>query len=386
MRELKKLLRFMLIYGPLRALYKVAGRLRRGSARWLTPRLWPVPRDVAVLGCGQFAFATIGYVIATRLGLRFRRCYDPDARAMQTFERFYRLPLRSARPADVIEDPGVRLVYIASNHASHTPYALEALRAGKSVYIEKPVSVSREQLRALCEERLRSGLPVFAGYNRPFSAAIRQLRRDCAGVCGPLAVSYFISGHQIGPEHWYRRPEEGTRICGNVGHWLDLSVHLLCWRELADGWTIRLSPSRPDARDDNVVLTLVSDAGDLVNIVLVSHCEPFEGINESVDLQWGDVIAKIDDFRTMTVRRDDRLRRYRFWPKDVGHLRAILQPFGTPPRDWHEVELSTLLMLHITDMVRQGVSESRFSFSEAWQSLGIDGPATAAASHTSANT
>ena len=135
--------------------------------------------------------------------------------------------------------------------------------------------------------------------------------------------------------------------------------------------------SDPSIRDENIALSLVSDAGDMVNIVLVSRCEPFEGINESVDLQWGNVIAKIDDFRTMAVRRDDRVRRYRFWPKDVGHVKAILQPFGTPARDWHEVALSTALMLHITEMVRRGVSESRFSFSNACKTLGINRHATA---------
>jgi hypothetical protein len=51
-----------------------------------------------------------------------------------------------------------------------------------------------------------------------------------------------------------------------------------------------------------------------------------------------------------------------YWPKDVGHGAAIVQPFGSPQRAWSEVELSTLLMLHITDMVRGGEKSAQFSF------------------------
>lgn len=62
---------------------------------------------------------------------------------------------------------------------------------------------------------------------------------------------------------------------------------------------------------------------------------------------------------------------FKTWPKDVGHRRAILQPFTPPRRDWHEVELSSLLMLHIARMVREAQPNADFSFSEAWESLGL---------------
>jgi hypothetical protein len=68
----------------------------------------------------------------------------------------------------------------------------------------------------------------------------------------------------------------------------------------------------------------------------------------------------------MTIWQGARLYRRRFWPKDVGHRGAILQPFADPPgRDWHEVELSTLLMLHIADMVRRLQPQSDFSFQQS---------------------
>ena len=53
----------------------------------------------------------------------------------------------------------------------------------------------------------------------------------------------------------------------------------------------------------------------------------------------------------MTLWQEDNLSKYRYYPKDVGHERSVLQAFSPENRKWSEVELSTLLMLHIDDMV-----------------------------------
>ncbi len=61
----------------------------------------------------------------------------------------------------------------------------------------------------------------------------------------------------------------------------------------------------------------------------------------------------------------------KYWPKDVGHNQAITQPFSSVKRDWREVELSTLLMLFIKDMVMAGEQISEFSFSNEWEKLNV---------------
>src|SRR5690606_9407517 len=141
------------------------------------------------------------------------------------------------------------------------------------------------------------------------------------------------------------------------------------WRELPDGWRISLTWSDAAARDDDMTISLASENGDLVNILLTARNEPFEGINETINLQWDDVIAKIDDFRAMTVWKGEIIKKSRYWPKDVGHKRAVLQPFAQEKRPWAEVELSSLLMLRIAEMVRSAQTESDFFFSKELMAL-----------------
>ena len=359
--NIRKLLRFAAIYGPRRALFKAAGRMRLGRVAVLGVWPWPRRRDIGVVGCGQFAFATIGYVVATRLGNRIGACYDPDRRAAATFARFFGCR-RAESAADIFADPGIRFVYVASPHSTHTAYAVAAFRVGKSVYVEKPVAVTVSQMGDLLDAKRTTRGKLFAGYNRPFSPAIRDLKARCVDLAGPLTLSCIIAGHMIPAGHWYRDPAEGTRICGNVGHWLDLAVHILSWRGLPADWRLACEWSDAAARDDNLAVTLSSNCGDLVSIVMTSRSEPFEGISETIVLQWGEVTATIDDFRRLTVREGAKLSVRKYWPKDVGHAAAILQPFGGQQRDFAEVEASTRLMLAIADMVREGERARAFSF------------------------
>jgi predicted dehydrogenase len=356
-----KLIRFAEIYGIARTLYKASGRLRASFA-------FPRPGikgagQIGVIGCGQFAFATIGYFIASA-GKSFSICYDVNREAANSFARFHGVPRIADSVQEVLSDQAAEIVYIASHHSTHADYAIDALQKGLDVYCEKPIAVTFDQLERLSSAVHLSKGRIYAGYNRPFSKAVRAIREATGALDKPISLSCFIAGHKIAPSHWYREPKEGTRICGNVGHWLDLAVHMLSWGNLPDQWRIQLHWSDEDARDDDLAITLTSSRGDLVSIVLTSRSEPFEGINETINFQQGDVIAKIDDFRSLTIWRGSYRRRYRFWPKDVGHGAAILQPFKELGRDWREVERSSLLMLEIARMVQSGQRAADVSFTE----------------------
>jgi predicted dehydrogenase len=367
----RKLWRYAKIYGPGRALFKAAGRIRLGLPLLSFRRS---SRDIGIVGCGQFAFATIGYFLWRAFRHRILACYDVSEAAQHSFARALRVSHPATSFEGMLDQAGLRLVYVASNHASHADYAAAAIRRGLDVYVEKPIAVTYSQLLQLLGALRGSKARIFAGYNRPFSPAIRYLRdKITIDAAGGISLQCFVSGHHLGPDHWYRRPEEGTRICGNVGHWLDLMVHLLSWRGLPDRLVISLVWADEREPDENLSISISSDRGDIVSIVLTARCEPFEGINETINLQHAGTICKIDDFRVLTIWQGPVLRRRRFWPKDVGHRRAILQPFDRDEaRNWGEVVLSTLLMLRITDMVREKIPRAEFSFKTAMDRLRSD--------------
>lgn len=124
--SLKRILRCAPIYGPRRALYKVAGRLRIGlPVRLRLPRAGSP--DIGLVGRGQFAFSTIAYYLAGRATSRIGACFDVDTHARDSLAHALRVPHVCTSVEDLLNTPGLRLVYISSNHASHAPYGAKAL-------------------------------------------------------------------------------------------------------------------------------------------------------------------------------------------------------------------------------------------------------------------
>jgi len=365
--EVKKLYRYVKIYGLRRALFKAAGRKRIGKASLFSGNILSRPKTVGVIGCGQFAFASLGALLEMYAPARFARCFDINPIAQTSFENFFDIDKKTTHIEQIFSDPSINLIYVVSNHATHADYAKKSLEAGKTVYVEKPMAVTWEQLSQLSRIIGNNFEKIYCGYNRPFAGAIKRLKKFYDGSKTPLTLNFYIVGHLLAADHWYRNSNEGGRICGNIGHWLDLAVHILAWGELPDKWKISLIASDDKLKDENVTIVMVSERGDIITWTLTSRNDPFEGVNESVMLQWGSLSAKIDDFREMKVWQDDVYKKYSYWPKDVGHRSAILQPFTKDDNKasrWHEVKLSTALMLRIEEMLFQNESQIEFSFSE----------------------
>lgn len=361
--KLLKIYRFILLYGFERTVVKTASRSGSKIMKLMLLKNYSFQkeRSISLIGCGQFGFATISYLLLRNQGKKFLDCYDIDPKRSELASKFYNYK-QQLNCQDLLNNPKCKLVYIASNHHSHTDYAIEALQKGKDVYIEKPLSVNKEQFEKLKAAFSQTQNRFFVGYNRPFSKAIRKTHDFIANNQKPLTLNCFISGHVIGADHWYRIPNEGTRICGNVGHWIDLMVHLMNKRgHIPTEFEVSILAANPKEFDDNINISIRSNFNDITSILITARTEPFEGINETINLQCGSTIAKIDDFKRVTIWNDEQKISKKYWRKDVGHQMAINQPFldKSKLRDWREVEVSTRIMLEITDMVNNGIKNMK---------------------------
>lgn len=363
MSKLKKVFRYIKIYGFSRTLYKVLGRSRLNFG-FMAFSLFNHRRKYSVgfVGAGQFPFATIGYFVKKSSSYDFSFVYDIDKQASISFSRLY--SVRSIVDVFNIDSlPKVDLVYIASNHSTHCKYAVDLIERGYSVYVEKPIVVNWSQFYELgAAINKNTHVDVFVGYNRPFSKAIETIKSLNFGIESPFSMSCFIVGHFIPEEHWYREPGEGTRVCGNLGHWLDLFIHMLFFKRLPSSLQLQISYSNDQFADDDLTVVLTSDLGDLASITLTSRSEPFEGINETINFHQADLIATISDFREAMFWKGEDYFRRRYFPKDVGHKKAILQHLNKNNyiRNMNEIRLSSALMLEVKDMVLQRDCSRRF--------------------------
>ncbi|WP_018127112.1 Gfo/Idh/MocA family oxidoreductase [Balneola vulgaris] len=360
---LKKLIRYTGIYGATRTFYKLVGRLR---TKYFRSFYFLNKPDIGLIGCGQFQFSTIAFFLSRSFVNRLLFCFDIDENKTNTLSYVYRVK-NTVLTKSQIYSYNPKIVYIASNHFSHTEYAINYLNKDINVYCEKPISVNFSQFDALIQSIKCSKGKFYAGYNRPYSSAVQTIKNQVLGKQNnkeKFSINCFVSAHDIPGNHWYRNKEEGTRICGNVGHWLDLMINMYNWRGyIPKNYKVQIAYSNNEEPDDNITISITTLEGDLTSITITARSEPFEGINETINFQYDTIIAKIDDFRKLTIWDEENLYKKRYWPKDVGHKRSVMQPFEEDNRDLSEVIASTELMLYITEMVNNQVTEKEIELS-----------------------
>ena len=361
---LRKVIRYIFIYGLFRTLTKVFGRVRPRFKFWLIlkfPFYSTSGKKVGLIGCGHHAFTSIAYYLSTSTNAKIVFSLDLNPKASSSLAYAYNA-LDIGATCQKSDTNNVDIVYISSNHASHTQYAVYFLEQDCDVFIEKPIAINKEQLDLLSNAVKKSNKKVYVGYNRPHSPSIKIIKDSFIDNKTPFTLACFVSGHLIPKDHWYRDPSEGTRIVSNLGHWIDLSIYILSWSNaLPEFLDVTISYSDLQMPSDNIGVSIISSNHDLINITFTSRGEPFEGVREMINFQKDDVSVQIDDYRSTKIWKGSHFQKYSHWPKNNGHKSTVLQPFSnTLIREWDEIELSTRLMLHIEEMVKSNTIKQRF--------------------------
>ena len=121
----------------------------------------------------------------------------------------------------VIDDPAVDVVVVATTHDTHASLTARALAAGKSVWCEKPLALTVEELADVEEAWRAGGGVLFVGFNRRVSPAVQRVRSHLGDGPGPLVVTYRVSAGPVAPGHWYGDRRQGGRLLGEVCHFVD---------------------------------------------------------------------------------------------------------------------------------------------------------------------
>jgi predicted dehydrogenase len=324
--KLRKVARYVRLYGLARTRVKVSGQLH--MKRRLDPLPHPKPRQdpkqiVGLIGCGNYAFSNIAYYLQRNFGRVIGACMDIDIYRAASLAQHYRVPHFAGDVTYIMSDDGIRLVYIASNHASHAEYAIEALAHGKDVYIEKPHVVSERQLDALLSAMDRYHGKVYLGFNRPGSRFGRLILEHLSGESGAGMYSWFVAGHAIDPDHWYFRPEEGGRVLGNLCHWTDFVMQMAP----DDSFPVIIRPTRGSKSDADIAVSYVFPDETIATITFSAKGHTFEGVKERLSAHRGDVLLVMEDYKTLKVEIRERRISYRNRFRDHGHERNITRAY-----------------------------------------------------------
>jgi len=242
-------------------------RKRRLQLR--APRRASDELGISFIGAGNFARVTLLPLLADQPRIDLRGVCTAKGLSAEHSGRKHDFAFATTDSKEIWADEDTDAVFIATRHDLHAELVTSALRAGKHVFVEKPLCIKPGELAAIehCVDELGDQCPILmVGFNRRFSPTVSELRKFFSGA-GPLSLSYRFASGPLPPEHWTQDSEiGGGRIIGEACHAIDTCV------ALASSLPERLYAESVGKRgalqttDDRVFLTLRHEDGSVSSI------------------------------------------------------------------------------------------------------------------------
>jgi predicted dehydrogenase/threonine dehydrogenase-like Zn-dependent dehydrogenase len=274
---------------------------------------------IGLIGAGAFARGTLLPALREENAELAAVATEGGLSAADVADRFG-FERTAASTDEILSDDSINAVVIATRHGSHAALAAQALRAGKAVFVEKPLALGTEELEEI-EDALPLGGPLMVGFNRRFAPLTERLLQELHGI-GQLALLVRVNAGPLPADHWLHDPElGGGRLLGEGCHFIDLLSHVAQARVTSVHSVASPIADRSLECSDNFVASL-SFAGGSVGTLLYSGAGDPRLPKERLEAFGGDVAAVLDDFRRLVLFRGGKRTLVKS-KQDKGHSAEI---------------------------------------------------------------
>jgi predicted dehydrogenase len=217
-----------------------------------------------------------------------------------------------SRYEEILEDPVIDVVLIATRNRFHASQALAALQAGKHVFLEKPMALTEEECRALCQAEQQTGKQLTVGFNRRFAAVYVEQRQLLSRRAGPVVLNCRVNSPGISGSYWMADPSMGGAILGEACHFVDL----LYWLIEAEPVTVAAF-SLPTGKEEpigenNLVASFRFADGSVANLTYCTVGSKTSG-GEQVEAFAPGLGVHAQDFKRLTALAGTRRRKSRLF-------------------------------------------------------------------------
>jgi predicted dehydrogenase len=281
--------------------------------------------SVAFIGSGNYSTAVL--IPAFRsAGARLRTVASSGGVSGLHAARKFGFERTTTDTESVFRDPEVDAVVVSTRHDSHAEMVCRALRAGKHVFVEKPLALRSEEvteiMAAHAEAAATGQIPILmVGFNRRFSPQVQRIERLLEGVPGPKAFVMTVNAGAIPAEHWTQDPMAGGgRIVGEGCHFIDLIRHLARSRISA------VDVSTLDAPTRDTASIQLSFADGSVGTVHYFANGPKSFPKERLEVFASGRVLQLDNFRKLRGFGWPGFKSMNLWRQDKGQ-RACARAF-----------------------------------------------------------
>jgi predicted dehydrogenase len=237
----------------------------------------------------------------------------------------------------IFTDPQINTVFITTRHNTHARLVLQALQAGKNVFVEKPLCLKPEELEQIeAATKVQPSIAVepegdwpaadgfrplvlMVGFNRRFAPQIQKMKSLISGVKEPKAIIMTVNAGLIPPEHWTQDPEVGGgRVLGEACHFVDL-VRFLAGSPITAALPTYMKKPGPQ---DILTFTLNFADGSMGMVHYLSNGHK-SFPKERLEVFCGGRVLQLDNFLKMRGFGWPSFKKMHLWRQDKGHRGEI---------------------------------------------------------------
>jgi predicted dehydrogenase/threonine dehydrogenase-like Zn-dependent dehydrogenase len=314
-------------------------------------------RGVAgVIGAGGFA-QRIMIPAMKDAGFRLHTIASANGTSAAVAAEKFQFERASTDVASIIADDAVDTVFVLTRHDSHARLAIQALQAGKHVFVEKPLALSIDELENVVDAANRSNGLLTVGFNRRFAPLTRRLQNLVAQRSTPLSLIVTVRAGMLPPEHWTRDPVQGGgRLLGEGCHFIDLA-RAIVGSAITSARSVYARDRAGVGIDDIAHVLLGFADGSTAAIHYIAPGAPAFR-KERVEAFFDKETLVIDNWRKLTRFGHASPMRDIFGRQDKGHRTELKTWFAavaaahTPPIPLNEVVEVSRVAINLADEVR----------------------------------
>lgn len=265
---------------------------------------------VGLIGAGNFATATLIPALKRIPEVRLRGICSARGLSARSAGGRHGFEYCTSDYHELLNDESIGAVVIATRHDTHARLAAESARAGKDVFVEKPLALDRVELDEVIAAQHETGRIIMPGFNRRFSPLSIAVRDAFAGHSAPLEIVCRVNAGAVSQDSWYKDQDEaGWRILSEGCHFIDL-IQFICGFPPKSIYASVIGAGAAGQRNDNCIVTLKMMDGSLATLIYVANGDPsYE--KERIEVFGQGSTAVIENWRSARIFTNGRSRTIR---------------------------------------------------------------------------
>ncbi len=257
---------------------------------------------------------------------------------------------------EILEDENIDTVVITTRHDTHSQFLLESLRAGKRVFLEKPLCRTADELKQIAQFLRGSGShELMLGFNRRHSPHAQEVKRFFKNTSEPKVINIVINAGYLEKDHWsVDAGIGGGRIVGEMCHFVDLMQYLTsALINKVQAFSIHGSSRHsPDQNLSSILNFADGSVGTITYTSMGNKSYP----REHITVLSQDKIYAIEDFKRASFSTATSKGKYNLSSQDMGYMNEIEYFLGGGVSDVSTILNSSAVTFAMIESLQSGNS------------------------------